>query len=37
VAGLSCWESWRPDGRVTVCPVTQTAVGGMSGVSGMSG
>lgn len=21
--GLSCWESWRPDGRVSVCPVTQ--------------
>jgi hypothetical protein len=24
--GLSCWESWRPDGTVTVCPVTQTKV-----------
>lgn len=26
-AGLSCWESWRPDGAVTVCPVTQVRVG----------
>ncbi|HET9895630.1 MAG TPA: hypothetical protein VFQ44_11945 [Streptosporangiaceae bacterium] len=25
-AGLSCWDSWRPDGTVPVCPVTQTAV-----------
>lgn len=25
-AGLPCWESWRPDGEVTVCPVTQTGV-----------
>jgi hypothetical protein len=25
--GLSCWESWRPDGSVAVCPVTQTMVG----------
>jgi hypothetical protein len=24
--GLSCWESWRPDGTVTVCPVTQVTV-----------
>ena len=24
--GLSCWESWRPDGSVTVCPVTQTKI-----------
>lgn len=21
VAGLICWESWRPEGRLTVCPV----------------
>jgi hypothetical protein len=27
-AGLSCWESWRPDGQVKVCPVTQVNVGG---------
>lgn len=27
-AGLSCWESWRPDGTVTVCPVTQIRVDG---------
>ena len=25
-AGLSCWDAWRPDGTVRVCPVTQTAV-----------
>jgi hypothetical protein len=25
-AGLSCWEQWRPDGVVTVCPVTQVRV-----------
>lgn len=25
-AGLSCWDSWRPDGTVSICPVTQTAV-----------
>jgi hypothetical protein len=24
--GLPCWESWRPDGRVIVCPVTQIRV-----------
>jgi hypothetical protein len=24
--GLSCWESWRPDGTVPVCPVTQVTV-----------
>lgn len=24
--GLSCWESWRPDGNVPVCPVTQVKV-----------
>jgi hypothetical protein len=27
-AGLCCWESWQPDGVVTVCPVTQTRVDG---------
>jgi hypothetical protein len=26
-AGLSCWESWHPDGAVPVCPVTQVNVG----------
>ncbi|HUC23609.1 MAG TPA: hypothetical protein VMA73_12950 [Streptosporangiaceae bacterium] len=26
--GLSCWESWRPDGTVPVCPVTQVSVSG---------
>ncbi|MPY58430.1 hypothetical protein [Streptomyces spongiae] len=25
-AGLSCWERWRPDGTVTVCPVTLARV-----------
>jgi len=25
-AGLSCWERWRPAGRVTVCPVTLAKV-----------
>jgi hypothetical protein len=24
--GLSCWESWRPDGFVSVCPVTQVSI-----------
>ena len=24
--GLSCWESWRPDGHVSVCPVTQVNI-----------
>jgi hypothetical protein len=25
-AGRSCWESWRPNGVVTICPVTQVRV-----------
>jgi len=25
--GLVCWESWRPDGRVEVCPVLLTRMG----------
>ncbi|MGP4045115.1 hypothetical protein [Streptomyces sp. 2A115] len=25
-AGLVCWESWRPDGRLAVCPVKLVAV-----------
>ncbi|WP_405923580.1 hypothetical protein [Streptomyces sp. NBC_00035] len=25
-AGLSCWERWRPSGKVTVCPVTLAKV-----------
>lgn len=25
-AGLPCWERWRPDGKVTVCPVTLAKV-----------
>ncbi len=27
-AGLSCWEAWRPDSSLSVCPVTLTQVGG---------
>jgi hypothetical protein len=26
--GLSCWENWRPDGSVPVCPVSQVRVEG---------
>jgi hypothetical protein len=26
-AGLPCWENWRPEGAVTVCPVRMTMVG----------
>jgi predicted RNA-binding Zn-ribbon protein involved in translation (DUF1610 family) len=27
-AGLSCWEAWRPDSTLSVCPVTLARVGG---------
>jgi hypothetical protein len=30
-AGLSCWETWRPDSSLNVCPVTLSRVGGQSG------
>lgn len=26
-AGLPCWENWRPEGTITVCPVRMTMVG----------
>jgi hypothetical protein len=26
VAGLTCWESWRPDSTLSICPVTLTRV-----------
>ncbi|WIM99420.1 hypothetical protein ACTOB_003071 [Actinoplanes oblitus] len=26
-AGLTCWESWRPDGALKVCPVTFSRLG----------
>jgi hypothetical protein len=26
-AGLPCWERWRPDGVVTICPVTLAKTG----------
>jgi hypothetical protein len=29
-AGLNCWESWRPDSSLTVCPVTLERVEGTS-------
>ncbi|MFE9448062.1 hypothetical protein [Streptomyces sp. NPDC006739] len=25
-AGLACWENWRPEGRLTICPVKLVAV-----------
>jgi len=30
-AGLTCWEAWRPDSSLKVCPVTLSRVGARSG------
>jgi hypothetical protein len=30
-AGLNCWETWRPDSSLKVCPVTLSRVGERGG------